>query len=312
MPARYYLTLTDYGAAQVAQAHNTTSILLSELVLGDAYGVPYDPVEKKERVALVNQKATVPVQSVSINGPVTTVIATVPANIGGFNLHEIGLKDDTGQLVYIGNYHGAYKPVIAEGAGGDLTLVIDITSVSGKEALIEIDPTVVIANKKWVLDNLVRIPVFEQAINDLQQQQNIERDSRIYSDNLLNDKIDQANQVRFDVDKLLSDRIFELENAPVHIPVGVNQLRYDVGGIRTGGTVYTNPTNRIIEIQIAARIYHTQGPAKLLVNGEVEAMTFCDVGNGGYIVTMLIVRVPPFGTYELIGDNGFMYWGEIR
>lgn len=154
MTAKYYVTLTDYGATLVAQAHDVASIVLTQMVIGDANGIPYDPIDQKSRTSLVNQRATVPVQAVTIEGAVTTVTATVAANIGGFNLHEIGLKDSTGQLVYIGNYHGGYKPAIAEGAGGELTIVIDITAESGKEALIEIDPNVVTANKDWVLNHL--------------------------------------------------------------------------------------------------------------------------------------------------------------
>ena len=157
MTAKYYVTLTDYGATQVAQAHDVASITLTQMVIGDANGVPYDPIDQKSRTSLVHQRATVPVQSVVINGAVTTVTATLPANIGGFNLHEIGLKDSTGQLIYIGNYHGAYKPAIAEGAGGELTIVIDITAESGKAALIEIDPNVVTANKDWVIENYASI-----------------------------------------------------------------------------------------------------------------------------------------------------------
>lgn len=157
MTAKYYVTLTDYGATQVAQAHDVASITLAQMVIGDANGIPYDPIDQKSRTSLVNQRASVPVQAVTIEGAVTTVTATVAANIGGFNLHEIGLKDNTGQLIYIGNYHGAYKPVIAEGAGGELTIVIDITAESGKETLIEIDPNVVTANKSWVIENFASI-----------------------------------------------------------------------------------------------------------------------------------------------------------
>jgi phage-related tail fiber protein len=162
MTAKYYVTLTDYGATQVAQAHDVASITLAQMVIGDANGIPYDPIDQKSRTSLVNQRATVPVQSVTIEGAVTTVTATVAANIGGFNLHEIGLKDSTGQLVYIGNYHGGYKPAIAEGAGGELTIVIDITAESGKEALIEIDPNVVTANKNWVVENFASLLALQE------------------------------------------------------------------------------------------------------------------------------------------------------
>lgn len=173
MTAKYYVTLTDYGATQVAQAHDVASITLAQMVIGDANGIPYDPIDQKSRTSLVNQRATVPVQAVTIEGAVTTVTATVAANIGGFNLLEIGLKDSTGQLVYIGNYHGGYKPAIAEGAGGELTIVIDITAESGKEALIEIDPNVVTANKSWVMtqinplkDRVLNIETFIENIVD--------------------------------------------------------------------------------------------------------------------------------------------------
>lgn len=154
MAAKYYVTLTEYGSSLIAQAHDIASIQLTEMVLGDANGVPYDPIDKKNRTTLVNQRATVPIQSVQINGVVTTVTATLNASIGGFNLHEIGLKDSEGKLVYIGNYHGGYKPAIADGAGGELTIIIDITVESGKNALLSIDPNVVTANKDWVLNTL--------------------------------------------------------------------------------------------------------------------------------------------------------------
>lgn len=157
MAAKYYVTLTDFGATQIAQAHDVASITLSQLVIGDANGIPYDPITQKSRTALINQRASVPVQSVQINGAVTTVTATIEANIGGFNLHEIGLKDNAGKLIYIGNYHGGYKPAIAEGAGGELTISIDITVESGKDALISIDQNLVTANKDWVIKNFASI-----------------------------------------------------------------------------------------------------------------------------------------------------------
>lgn len=55
-------------------------------------------------------------------------------------------------MVYIGNYHGAYKPLIAEGGGGELELVIDIKATAGAQALIEIDPMIISASKTWVLE----------------------------------------------------------------------------------------------------------------------------------------------------------------
>lgn len=152
MPAKYYVTLTHYGAQLVAEAHHVQTINLTELVIGDANDIPYLPVDKKDLTQLVHQTAAVEIREIKIADGIATVSAIIPANIGGFNIHEIGLKDASGQLVYIGNYHGAYKPVIAEGAGGELEIVIDIKASAGAEVLIEINPLIISADKAWVLE----------------------------------------------------------------------------------------------------------------------------------------------------------------
>ena len=126
MSAKYYVTLTNYGAELVAAAHDLQSITLTEIVIGDANGVPYQPIDRTDLTELVHQTAAIEISEVKIENNIATVSAIIPANVGGFNIHEIGLKDTSGKLVYIGNYHGAYKPVIAEGGGGELELVIDI------------------------------------------------------------------------------------------------------------------------------------------------------------------------------------------
>lgn len=177
MPARYYVTLTDYGSSLIAQAHNVVSIQLTEMVIGDANNQPYEPIDQKSRTTLVNQRASVPIQSVEIIGQIARVSATIEAHIGGFNMHEYGFIDATGQLVYIANYHGAYKPVIAEGAGGELEIVTDIKANAGALVLVQIDPNIVTANKEWVRNQLnelkealledIRVASEDVAIGDL-------------------------------------------------------------------------------------------------------------------------------------------------
>ena len=154
MAAKYYVTLTDYGSSLIAQAHNVVSIELTSMVIGDANNQPYEPITQKSRTTLVNERARVPIQSVKVIEQIARVSATIEANIGGFNMHEYGFIDTTGQLVYIANFHGAYKPAIAEGAGGELEIVTDIKADSGAQVLVQIDPNIVTANKQWVLDQL--------------------------------------------------------------------------------------------------------------------------------------------------------------
>lgn len=152
MTAKYYVTLTNYGAQLVAETHTTQAIQLSKMVIGDANNVPYQPIDKIELTQLVHQTSSVEIREIKINNGIATVSAIIPANVGGFNIHEIGLIDTSGQLVYIGNYHGAYKPVIEEGGGGELEIVIDIKATAGSQALIEINPLIISADKAWVLE----------------------------------------------------------------------------------------------------------------------------------------------------------------
>ncbi|WP_445115017.1 phage tail-collar fiber domain-containing protein [Acinetobacter sp. WZC-1] len=154
MSATYYLTLTDYGSNLVAQSHNNRNIELLNLLLGDANGQPYNPLDKKNRTSLINQRASVPVQSVEIIDNIARVTATIENHIGGFNIHELGLTDTTGNLVYIGNYHGGLKPVLDAGASGEIELIIDIQAEAGSQVLISISPNIVTANKAWVLNTI--------------------------------------------------------------------------------------------------------------------------------------------------------------
>lgn len=154
MAAKYYVALTEYGSSLIAQAHNVVSIQLTEMVIGDANNQPYEPIDQKSRTSLVNECARVPIQSVEILGQIARVSATIEANIGGFNMHEYGFVDATGQLVYIANFHGAYKPIISEGAGGELEIVTEIKAASGAQVLVQIDSNIVTANREWVLEQL--------------------------------------------------------------------------------------------------------------------------------------------------------------
>lgn len=151
MAAKHYVVLTEYGASLVAKAHDQVKIELKDMVIGDANNQPYEPVHQRHRTSLVNQRAVVPIQSVEIIDQIVKVTATVPAHIGGFNFHEYGFTDKTGQLVYIANFHGAYKPIIDEGAGGEIQLITDIKADSGAQVLLAVDPNIVTATKDWVL-----------------------------------------------------------------------------------------------------------------------------------------------------------------
>lgn len=159
--ALYYLTLTSHGAAALAAAQAGQPFAFAELVLGDANGQPYLPDSAVSRTALVHECAAVPVQSVTVVGDQVHVQTVIPASVGGFAIHELGLTDATGQLLYIGNWHGGYKPALTEGAAGELELTLILDTSGLPQVVIELDPTSVLATRQWALDHFVLQTVYD-------------------------------------------------------------------------------------------------------------------------------------------------------
>lgn len=79
----------------------------------------------------------------------------IPPETGGFWLREMGLYDDTGALIAVGNMAESYKPELAEGSGRAQTLrmVIMVSDIDTVE--LSIDTTLVMATQDYVDDKLV-------------------------------------------------------------------------------------------------------------------------------------------------------------
>lgn len=151
--ANYYTLLTNYGQSFIANAQASTQLALTHVVLGDANNQPYLPESRINSTALVNQRAKLPVTSVKVTNPTTAeVTVVVPSNVGGWNLHEVGITDSSGKLVYVGNFHGGYRPTLTEGAGGDMELIFTIKSNNLATVVIEVENQVVAATRGWVSD----------------------------------------------------------------------------------------------------------------------------------------------------------------
>ncbi|WP_151803179.1 phage tail-collar fiber domain-containing protein [Acinetobacter guillouiae] len=325
MAAKYYVALTEYGSSLIAQAHNVVSIQLTAMVIGDANNQPYDPIDQKGRTTLINERAKVPVQSVEIIGQIARVSATIEAQIGGFNIHEYGFIDATGKLVYIANFHGAYKPAIAEGAGGELEIVTDIKANSGAQILVQIDSNVVTANKQWVLNQLDK--KYDKTGGRISGDTSIDGILKINSDspnaevtirpnNLTHG---EENQINF----LSGDRIeYYYLDKPIRAPTevggnwvtlggdrafGTGQTWHDVTSNRISNTTYTN--SKPYPIQIC--IYLEAGGNGAIVNVTVGGLFLFALTNTTAWGTSrgCAVIVPPNTTYKV--DGQFTKWTEL-
>lgn len=143
----YYSIPTTLGAAKIAAAANVNQALtITHMAFGDANGLPYLPVSRVNSTTLLNERHRVVIEYLnqdSANANVYIIKARIPANIGGFEVNEIGLFDSDGDLIYLANYPRTLKSQITQGAGGELNVKIHIMTSHSSVLTIVLNPNVI-------------------------------------------------------------------------------------------------------------------------------------------------------------------------
>lgn len=156
MTAKYYTLLTEVGAAKLANATALgVPLKLTHMAVGDGGGTL--PTPSSKQVALVGEKRRAALNSLSIDPQnASQIIAeqVIPESDGGWWVREIGLFDEAGDLIAVGNCPESYKPQLAEGSGRTQTVRMVIITSSTDSITLKIDPSVVLATRGYV-DNLI-------------------------------------------------------------------------------------------------------------------------------------------------------------
>ncbi|MEJ2794385.1 phage tail protein [Iodobacter sp. LRB] len=123
MSQKYFAILTQYGAAQIAEATaQNKTIHLETMAVGDGGGNNTTPDENQTQLVKENYRS--PLNSLKSEAGKNTVIAEliIKENIGGWWIREMGLYDDKGGLIAVANCPASYKPQLEEGSGKVQTL----------------------------------------------------------------------------------------------------------------------------------------------------------------------------------------------
>lgn len=170
--ADYYTVLTTVGENKLANASVTgPRVRPATVAVGDGGGPSfyddYGRTALKARTTLVNERFRTSVNDLrtEADNPNWIVVdGVVPANEGGYNIREVGVIDEDGDLIAIGRFPQTFKPVLASGAFQDMIVRI-IMEVSDVESLVlQVDPSAVLATRSFVLEQrrpFVRTPVIE-------------------------------------------------------------------------------------------------------------------------------------------------------
>ena len=157
MTVKYKTVITKAGAIKLAAATvpNGKKVNFTAMAIGDGGGTL--PVPDASQTKLVNEVWRHALNKISQdNKNQNYVIAEllIPPETGGFWMREMGLYDDTGTLIAVGNMAESYKPELAEGSGRAQTvrMVIMVSDIESVE--LTIDTSTVMATQDYVDDKL--------------------------------------------------------------------------------------------------------------------------------------------------------------
>lgn len=150
MTAQYFTVLTNYGAQAFAKALATNQPLrLSSFAVGDGNGQVVTPTA--DRTALVKETHRANVSAVSLdprNDKQVIIELTIPEDVGGFYIREMGVFDSTNKLVAYANTPESFKPTLESGSGKVQVLRM-ILKVSNSQAVtLSIDNSVIFVTRQ--------------------------------------------------------------------------------------------------------------------------------------------------------------------
>ncbi|MEQ9878814.1 phage tail protein [Pectobacterium aroidearum] len=152
MSAKYFALLTNIGAAKLANATALGSRLnITQMAVGDGGGVL--PTPNPTQTALIGEKRRAAINTLSTDPANPNQIISeqvIPENEGGWWIREIGLFDDSGDMIAIANCPETYKPQLQEGSGRIQTVRMILIVSSTDAVTLKIDPAVVLATRSYV------------------------------------------------------------------------------------------------------------------------------------------------------------------
>ena len=162
MSTKFYTLLTEIGAAKLT---NTTALgvplKITQMAVGDGGGAL--PTPSAQQTKLVGEKRRAALNRLYIDPQnASQIIAeqVIPENEGGWWIREVGLFDESGALIAVGNCAESYKPLLAEGSGRTQTVRIILITSSTDNITLKIDPSIVLATRKYVDDKVIELTAY--------------------------------------------------------------------------------------------------------------------------------------------------------
>lgn len=149
MAKTYYSVLTTYGSQLFANAMtNRQAVNITHFAVGDGNGRAVQP--DSTRTSLVREVHKASISAVSRdprNNRQVIFELTLPENVGGFWIREMGIFDNAGRLVAIANCPDTYKPRLEEGSGKIQVLRMILLVSSSDAVTLSVDDSVIFVTR---------------------------------------------------------------------------------------------------------------------------------------------------------------------
>lgn len=150
----FYTLLTNAGLDAVTNAALTgTSVDITHMAVGDGEGLPV-----QSRTTLRNEVwrgSLTRLARSTANSSVLECETRIPPEEGGWTVREVGLFNEAGTLIAIGNLPDSYKPVLESGSAKDMQIRMYIQHSNTDTVTLKVDPAIVMASQAWVSEQIL-------------------------------------------------------------------------------------------------------------------------------------------------------------
>ncbi|PYC19547.1 hypothetical protein DMO17_19415 [Aquipseudomonas alcaligenes] len=150
----YYTILTSAGLAYEANRKALgLPIKLTQMSVGDGNGAVYNPAAAQ--TALAREVWRGPINALLQDATNPTYLVgelTLPDDVGGWYVREVGFWTDSGILYAIGKYPESFKPELSAGAGKEFYIRAIFETSNANSVTLVVDDTVVKATRAYVID----------------------------------------------------------------------------------------------------------------------------------------------------------------
>ncbi|EKO6977080.1 phage tail protein [Escherichia coli] len=150
---KFKTIITDTGAKKLAQAAapDGKPVRLTHMAVGDGGGTLPTPDSKQTHLVHEVWRHTVNriTQDTTHQNRIIAELV-IPPETGGFWIREIGVFDEHGDLIAVGNTAESYKPTVAEGSGRAQTFRIILSISTAAIVELTIDKSTAMASMDYV------------------------------------------------------------------------------------------------------------------------------------------------------------------